>query len=276
MYGIIVFWAFMAALFVRHEIIPTLFDPPTRGYAGIRAYAQTHAAYKMDITTEDGTNVGWARVSYDVRKNGECEIVSESELKLASLARQPWLAKAAGALKWPKLWVRSHSTIGPDGALQTFSVSFNADVISGRAVGTVDGDTLKIKITSGGETTEVVVPATKGDFVSTGVMALGALPDLHVEQTWRIRMLSPFAFEFTDADVKVTKKTTINLRGHDYDVFEVETTHDLVNVTTWVDDTGNVLRERVTMLGFALISTRKPLPHEPPKSPDRAPAEPTP
>jgi hypothetical protein len=84
-------------------------------------------------------------------------------------------------------------------------------------------------------------------------------------------MLSPFDFKFTDARVKVLKKTTISLRGYTYDVFEVETTHDLVRVTTWVDDTGNVLCERVAVLGFALTSTREPLPHETSGSPRPVP-----
>ena len=258
MYGIVAFWVFMASLFVRHEIIPVLFATPARGYAGVRAYAQTHAGYRMGVTTAGGVRVGSARTTYDLRDDGDCEISSEAILNFAALVDLPWQSKGGQAPRWSKLELRSYITVGPDNALKTFRILCDTGALRARAARTVAGEELKISISMGGVKSDLSVPVTKGDVVSSGIMALGALPNLRVGQTWSIRMLSIPAFQFTNAYVTVTKKTTITLRGHRYRVFEVETRHNLGKVTTWVDDAGNVLREQV----FNLVFTREPLPHE--------------
>ena len=258
MYGIIAFWVFMATLFVRHEIIPVIFARPGRGYTDVRAYAQTHAGYRMGVTTASGVRVGSARTAYDLREDGDCERSSEAILDFGALVNQPWPSKGGAAPRWSKLELRSYITIGPDNALKTFRILCDTGVLRARAAGTVEGEELKITVSMGGVKNDISVPVTKGDVVSSGIMALGALPNLRVGQTWSIRMLSIPAFQFTNAYVTVTKETTITLRGHRYRVFEVETRHNLGKVTTWVDDSGNVLREQV----FNLVFTREPLPHE--------------
>ena len=46
-FAIILFWVFIASLFVRREVIPRVLAPPSHGYASIRAYAQ--AAQRAEI-----------------------------------------------------------------------------------------------------------------------------------------------------------------------------------------------------------------------------------
>ena len=256
-YCIIVFWVFMASLFVRNEVIPTIYAHPARGYAGIRAYAQTHAGYRMGVTTADGDRIGSAQTTYQLLDNGDCEIQSEAVIDFGSLVDQPPGGRAKET-PWSKLVVHSNTTVGPDNALKQFRISCDTGVFRADSSGFVEGEELKVTVDVAGVKNKLSVPVTKDDVVSSGVMALGALPNLRVGQTWSIRMLSIPAFQFTNAYVTVKKKTTILLRGHRYPVFEVETRHDLGKVTTWVDASGNVLREQA----FNLVFTREPLPHE--------------
>ena len=258
-YSVILFWAVMAALFVRREVIPRLYAPPVRGYAGIRAYAQGHAGYRMGVTNTDGERIGHAETIYHLLDNGDCEITSEAVIDLAPRnGGESPAEKASGPKHNTNLRLGSTVLVGPDNALKSFQIACNTGLLSGAANGAVRGDSLRVIVQVAGVKSETELPITREDVVSSGIMALGALPDLRVGQTWRMRMFNPFSFQFTTAYVTVKRRTRLLLRGHWYPVFEVETRHDVGKLTTWVDRSGNVLRERA----FNFVFTREPLPHE--------------
>jgi len=257
-YLIVLFWVAMAAWFVRREIIPRAFAPPVRGYAAVRSYAQGHPGYRMSITTIGNKRVGTAKTTYQLRENGDCEIESTASIEFDALLREPWAGKPDSARRWSSLRMTSRTTVGPDDALRWLTVECRSGEMLAYMKGEVKGDTLETVVRIAGTEHKMSIPVTRGDTISTGMLALGALPDLRVGQTWRIRVLAVPTFQFGDAFVTVKRKTTITLRGHEYSVFEVETRHEMGRVTTWVDESGNVLREQA----FNLVFTREPLPHE--------------
>ena len=258
-YCIIAFWVFMVALFVRREIIPALYAPSARGYAGIRAYAQGHTGYRMGVTTAAGKRVGSTQTVYQIMDNGDCEIRSDAAIDFGTYRDlPPGPDELSTARRWTQLVTHSEVTIGPDNALKKFWIDCDTGPISAHMRGVVEGESLRATIRIAGVENEIVIPITKDDVISSGIMALGALPELHTGQTWRMRMFSLSSFRFTDAYVTVKKKTKILLRGHWYTVHEVETRHSMGKVTTWVDESGSVLREQALNLVF----TREPLPHE--------------
>jgi len=258
-YCIIAFWVFMAAVFVRREIIPALYAPPAQGYAGIRAYAQAHTGYRMGVTTAAGKRVGSTQTVYQIMDNDDCEIRSDATINFSAHAD---LAVGSGesntTRRWTQIVMRSEVTIGPDNALKKFWIDCDTGPISAHLRGVVEGDSIRATVRVAGAESEVAIPITKHDVISSGIMALGALPELRVGQAWRIRMFSLSSFQFTDAYVTVKKKTKILLRDHWYTVHEVETRHSMGKATTWVDESGSVLREQA----FNLVFTREPLPHE--------------
>ncbi len=75
------------------------------------------------------------------------------------------------------------------------------------------------------------------------------LERLHVGQSWRIRLLDPFALmksqsvEFQSQLAKVTRRETIHHRDREIDCFRVETP----TAVAWADEFGRVLKQQVQL-----------------------------
>lgn len=259
-YSIIAFWVVMAGLFVRREIIPDLFAQPAQGYASIRAYAESHPGYRMGIYLPDGTRLGTAETTLQLQRNGDCEIQSASNIQFP----QQWLTMLGGSQpgQTVKMSMWSEAVVGADNMLKTFTATCEAGGVVARASGTVSGNQLKVSVNVAGVRWERVVPITKDDMVSSGLLAVEALPDLHEGQVWEMKSLDPFSFRFSTATARVKRRTRIPLRGHLYTVYEVEVAEDPIVVTSWVTQSGDVLKEQIRAVAFTLELIREPLPHE--------------
>ena len=210
-YSILAFWAVMAAWFARREIIPKLYAQPIHRYAVLRPYAETHPGYRMGIFAPDGsTRLGYTETTYHPKDDGHCEIASNTVVNL----RKHTLVARLGPMRdlFKKIEISSNVTIGPDNRLKTFRMA--CDAVQGFAFGAVRGNSMEVIVNFQGHQWKRIVPVTDEDVMSSGYMAVGALPALRVGQAWRINVLDPLTFKFTTAMARVTKRTRIQLRGH--------------------------------------------------------------
>ena len=266
-YSIVSFWLIMAALFVRREVIPSLYAQPLMGYAALRAYAQLNAGYQMGVFTPNQTRIGTVKTTYQFKANGNCEIATKTTI---DLEKSSLFARALGSPKLRdnrlfELW--SNVIIGPDSRLKQFQIACDSPVLSGFVDGSVKGNSIRLTLNYEGTRTETAIPITEDDVISSGFMAVGTLPDLQVGRSWRLRMFDPISFSFSTATARVRRHTKIHLRGEWYPVYEVELHHGPVVARAWVNESGDVLKEEA----FAVVLIREPLPHEEPPRPIRSP-----
>ncbi len=269
-YSIVVFWLVMAGLFIRREVIPRFFAVPAPGYGSIRAYAQSHPLYRMGIFAPDEkTRIGTTETTYQLKQDGTCEINSRTEV---DFRKHPLAAMAALPTGFPadimKLEIESYATVRPDNALQSFHTTFRSGKLFGMARGVVQGGSLHLTVTAGGQVEQRVIPVTKEDLIASEFTAIGTLPRPHVGQVWQFKMLDPLKFEFTTVEAKVTRKTDIQLRGVLYSVYEVEFTQGAYRARAWADSSGEILKQEA----LQIIMIREPLPHETPDTLTTEPA----
>ncbi len=249
----------MCAWFVRREVLPQFYAPPTRGYAALRAYARLSGGYRMGVYAPNGRRIGTTETTYQF-KGDEFEIASRAVVHLRDSSL---LDLALGpAEKKFDLW--SNVTVGPDDALRSFRVACDTPLLSAFAFGTVSNDRLTVRINAGGSQVIRDYPVDRDDLMSSGLMAIGAQPRLSEGQVWRVRMLDPRKLlernttPFSAGVAVVKRRTSILLRGQWYRVWEIELAHGGQVARSWVDSRGDVLKEEA----FGIVMIREPLPHE--------------
>jgi hypothetical protein len=255
-YSVLLFWAVMVGWFIEREVIPTLYQTTGHGYEALRTYARATPGYRMGIYAANGSRIGHTETRYNFTRSGDCEIVSNAtiDLKRHSLFALGG-ADAPGAFG---VTIQSEVTVGPDNALKAFRVNYDSGGLSGLATGLVQGNVLRMTLLIGGQRNEREISVTRDDVMSSGFLAVGALPKLSVGQSWRIRMLNPLNFQFDSATARVVRQETIRLRGHAYTAYRVELDRGVTVGTAWVNAAGDVLKEET----FGLVMVREPLPHE--------------
>jgi len=266
-YVIIGFWAVMAALFVRREVIPGLFATPIEGYAALRAQALGRAQERMGIYSSNGLRLGTTETTYQLKPNGELDISSHVSVQLerttlAALGRLP--TELADLMKFD-VWC--DVTVGADNRLRRFRLARDKQGKAALAYGTVSGESLQITFTFGGERIERTIRMGKDDVLSSGLSPLAGLRSLREGQTWEIKSLDPLEFKLTTVLARVKRKTRIELRGGQYSVYEVELWQPHAVARAWVTESGEVLQQEAGP--FILI--REPLPHETALPPGVAP-----
>jgi hypothetical protein len=295
-YGILLFWTVMTGFFIRREVIPDLFLQPMTGFGSVRAYAETYRRQRMGICTDQGTRLGTATVVYEALDDGGSKISSNLRLRFEPRSLFPGAAgrppEAAGPDDGSRpfgeieaeLW--SEFELGPDNALRTVTATCDVreprrpgDPESGRIIlnvqasGTVRGDDLILTVRTGNRVSTEVVPVGPRDLLSSGLTPFGAFRNLRVGRSWRFATYDMFNGRRTSATLLVARRTTLNLRGHDYDLYELELTRSGRRTPDrlWVTPGGDVLRQAIGLtipfplfdieLG-KLILTAEPLPHE--------------
>jgi hypothetical protein len=255
-YTVVLFWVAMTALFVEREVIPGLYPTTAYGYAPLRDYARATPGYRMGIYAANGSRVGFSETRYDFTEAGDLRVVSNAEIDL----KQHTLFALGGVQSADAAGfeIKSEVTVGPDNALKDFRINCDAGGLSALATGAVRNRILYMTLSVAGQSTEREIPVTHDDVVSSGFMAVGALPNLRVGQSWQIKMLDPLNFQFNTATARVTSKERILLRGHRYTTYRVELDRGVKIGTAWVNSAGDVLKEEA----FGFVMVREPLPHE--------------
>ena len=263
-YSIVAFWLFMAALFLRREVIPGLFAQPVVGYGSIRAYAQAQPMFRMGVY-DDGlppNRIGTAETTYLLKADGTCQISSSVRIDFSKHA----LFKRSGAWRHmaPHMDMNSETTVAPDDTLRSFRVICRRDEFYGLAYGRVRDGMLHVTVDLPGVHREDSIPVQRDDILSTGFMPFAALGRLEVGQAWRFKRIDPFGdtLEISAATARVIRETDLELGGQWYHVHEVDFSRGLTTAKAWVSESGDVLKQSVQVLMLQINLQREPLPHE--------------
>lgn len=251
---IVLFWMGMSGLFFWREIYPALMAQPVNSFSRLRKYAQANPTTQMGIFTARGIRIGTTKTFFNIKEDNSYEISSDVTMRI------------------PKTFTLSSIIeIGPDDKLIQFSIQLKGlleDLAYMRGVMMQNKEginELHLNYQFAGSPDQKIIELQEGESITGDMLSPMPLPGLHVGQTWKFKTIHPMTFAPLDGIAKVKKKTTIEIRGWKYSVFEVEYLLGANSQIMYVNSNGDVLK--LDMPPFEMI--REPLPHEIAKKKDK-------
>jgi len=119
------------------------------------------------------------------------------------------------------------------------------------AQGEVVGDQMRLCVRQGDQVKHSVVaidPQYGLDFLGS---PLGRVTGLSLDKVWRVRLLNPLSMEMETCRARVTHRERIRAGDRWVPVYVVEVGRTILPTTLWVDDSGEVLRQKV--MGFVFV-----------------------
>lgn len=222
------------AMLIRRDVLPfwTAKDPPAR------LIPDGH--YQVGICDEHGRRLGATWITTTVAPT--CSIVRSKTILD--------LGKVGGLLAQARqLILKSELTYMQDGSLQEFAFQLIAAGIHGRVNGERYGRDFACRAEIGPISKTVALDGELSQYLGESLRPFTHLQNLHVGQSWRIRLLDPFRLlteqrlEFTTQVATVTKREAIEHDGRQVDCFRIESE----GATAWADESGRVLRQEVSI-----------------------------
>ncbi len=133
--------------------------------------------------------------------------------------------------------------------LSEFQFRLETGLVSALVEGRRYGDQFACVAKMGSITRTMSFDGELSRFLGDSIRPFTHLSNLHVGQTWRLRVIDPIkmltgqSLEFTAQLVKVTGQEMIKHRGTEVECFRIETK----GATAWADDSGRVLRQEATV-----------------------------
>ncbi|HWL95687.1 MAG TPA: hypothetical protein VNT79_19375 [Phycisphaerae bacterium] len=226
----------MTAL-VQRDVLPywRAQEPP--------AHQIPDGSFQVGITNAAGMRVGTTWVSA-VRMADLVTVHSTTRLDLQGISN---LMPFAG-----DLFLDADLSYDPQGRLDGFVFRMETSAVAARIKGTRYDSEFACIAQIGKVTQTMAMDAELSRYLGDSFRPFTHLENLHVGQTWRLRLIEPLAMlrgamEFSTRLVKVERRETIRHAGKDVSCFRIETE----GTVAWADDTGRVLRQevQVPMLG---------------------------
>lgn len=237
-----VWLACMAAL-VQRDVVPfwTAQDPPSQGAPSGR--------YQCRLANGVGKQIGTAWVT---ATNGP-QLTTVESLTVLELGRITGLFRGLN-----RLAIQTDMTYERDGALNMFKITLHGagmpiEVAAERYV-----HDFSCIVRIGESRTSLLLDGRMYDRLSESLRPFTHLPNLHVGQTWRIRLLDPLAmlkgdsFPFQEQLVRVVGRERIRHQGGMLECFRIES----AGTVAWADGAGKVLRQElaVPLLGKMVLT----------------------
>lgn len=233
--GIVVtgIWLVAMAGLVRRDILPywTAQETP-RGLPG-------SGDYQIGIWNGGGKRVGTTWVT--ARGGSEPTVQSTTEFEIDALS---------AILPGIKTFVLdSNLTYGPDGSLEGFKFALHGAQVPIQVTGERYVRDFACTARVGQVTKTIPLDAGVSQALGESMRPFTHLKDLHVGQSWRIRLVDPLtllrgeSMEFQMEVAKVTARETIRHAGKELECFRIETP----SATAWAADDGRVIRQEVTL-----------------------------
>ncbi len=228
------FWIVAMAMLIRRDILPfwQAQDPPCKLIPG--------GTYQIGICNEDGRRLGATWITTTVAPT--CSIVRSKTILD--------MGKVGGFLSQARqLILKSELTYMQDGLLQEFLFQLIAAGIHGRVNGERYGRDFACHAEIGPISKTVALDGELSQYLGESLRPFTHLENLHVGQSWRIRLLDPFRLlteerlEFNVQVATVTGRETIEHNGGQVECFRIEAE----GATAWANDKGRVLRQEVTV-----------------------------
>ena len=254
---IIVFWLVMMSWLVRRDVLPEWHggDPPGFGQVVSSLREREPTFWTVSVA---GRRVGWAGTTCCRQKNGSMLVVSRTEL--GGLIQV--FSAGHGDARDRDLGLSGLASISPAGNLRYFQVE--ADLLGQGGVvkisGRVEDGILSVFVHATGLSISREFHYPENSLMQAPMMPLARLPGLHVGQQWRERVPDPFLKDVQTVRRRVVRDEMIVWHGQPVRARVVQTTdaQDRVVGTTWVADTGDVLRHRARGLLTTIVMERWP------------------
>lgn len=239
-FGIVVtiLWLLAMGVLVHRDVIPywTAQDPP--------GGPEECGEYQIAIHSETHARVGTTWVKTSTLPTGTI-VHSLTILNLDAISSVFPIKGELGLV--------TNLTYGPDRALLGFDFHLNGAGMPIQVNGYRYGSDFACTATFGDLTKTIPLDGRLSGYLGESLRPFTHLENLHVGQTWRIRLVDPFSLiqkqslEFQTQLAKVTKRETIEHGGKMIECFCIETP----SARAWADDDGRVLRQevRIPLLG---------------------------
>jgi hypothetical protein len=237
-----VFWVAMSAELVRRELwLPRL----PSGSTSIAASLTPDISYKeqwMGIYYE-GEKVGYSSttVSRLTRRDAPGFIVLNRTYMLVKVLEMPMKVRFEGVLRTDESF-----------KMRNFSASLKSAGHRIQIDGEREGEMLSLKVLSGNKVFRKKTKVSEDLNVSNSLTPLLYLPDLEAGLTYTIDILDPLSLDTNKAKITVIGMEPYEYEGRLIDTYVVETTYQGISFTTWVTESGEVLKE-ATPLGWTLL-----------------------
>lgn len=227
-----VIWVACIALLIQRDVVPfwAAQEPPNP----LTPVGQ----YQVAITNDAGLRIGTNWVT--TLRTGQLHRVSGLTQFDAHRLSSPMPIVG-------NLFLKSELEYLEDGKLEQFLFRLYANGVEARIKGERFVSDFACVVQIGGIEKTLKLDGALSQYLGESLRPFTHLPDLHVGQSWRIRLLDPFsifqedALSFTTQIAKVVGREIIVHNGENVDCFRIETNGSVA----WADQGGRVLEQEV-------------------------------
>jgi len=135
------------------------------------------------------------------------------------------------------------ATTTDDFAVQGFTVKLDSGLGVFDVRGTVDGNTLVLRMSSGNEGSEQRIPLSEPIYLPSSARAHLRAGALAPGRSLTLRVFDPSSMEHHPLTIQVVGKESLTLDGTSIDAWKVHESFRGMDTAVWLDDAGHTLRE---------------------------------
>lgn len=247
--GVTAFWAAMMGALVQREIVPVWVQSAPVSYGSLLSPNEVFRNSSLGVYFR-GVRLGEADIFLKRRAGRGLDLVSRVTLSLAKM-NMPLLGPI------DDVRVALTARVGPQQRLESFRVVLREPVFATMS-GQVVGDQLHLTTEfEDGSQSLMALPFDPGHILSNALCPFVGMRNLRVGKQWEFASLNPLTRRLTPVKVTVTAKETVTFAGQPQEVFVLTAKHGAIEVTSWVTENGEVLKQE-TPFGFSLLREETP------------------
>lgn len=242
---VIIFWAVMTVFLLKREVFIPRLTPDRLAGSG---YSDMPTDTWMAIYTSDRTPIGYVNVRThpEARQNDPGTLIT-----VLGRVRLTMLGDASEMVALGQTWVSRKNGV------REFSFDIRSSGHNVTVGGVVDGQTLKARVETGGESYPLEMPLQNNLRLSTGIgFSASNMPALEPGDVFQIDTFDPLSMSVSPAKVTCDGTEKIQNMGKTVEARVVTLDMNGLKTRAWISDTGEVLRAE-TLLGFIVERTRQ-------------------
>jgi hypothetical protein len=240
-YLIVLFWLAMMGWFVRYEGYPQFFTDTFGGYRDVLAEGQLFVDSWTRLLFKDKP-IGVSHTAVEVADDdplAHYRIGNRTLLNINVMGEPQQISAVSGG------------TLDVLYRLQNFEFSLTSRRYSLRIEGERrEGDTFIVRVKSdlGDRVSEIEIPE---DVILYSPLTEMNMSGLKPGESLRVRTLDPATMSISDVAVKALRRETLTLSGRSHDALVLSVAYQGVELLTWMDSDGRMLRQE-TPMGWVL------------------------
>lgn len=238
---IVVAWLASVAWLVRYEAFPEYFTHTLDGYSALLA---------RDVLVSDS----WMKIRFAGRDVGythtNLEIDDKDPVRHYNLNNTVHLGVSMMGVK-RSVHILSTASMDLMSRLREFSVTFAANGYRGSVDGArAEGETFLVEMNTGGEPERFSLQVPD-DAILYSPMTQVAWKRLRPGHTVTVAVLDPFTMKKTRIGIEALRREQVIISGETYDCTVLSTDYQGIQILTWVDRAGSVIRQE-SSLGWSM------------------------